>query len=112
MPRGASPQREREYNQLKDRFKKEDRYKGREEEVAARIVNKQRKQYGETKGEQQKDREGRSPDRELPIENYRHLTIPQIKSKVGKLSDKEKRQILNYEKKHKDRKGVKDLIAA
>jgi hypothetical protein len=49
MPRGASPKREREYEELKGEFKKEGRYKGREEEVAARIVNKQRAQRGETK---------------------------------------------------------------
>jgi hypothetical protein len=50
MPRGASPKREREYDELKHRFKQEGRYRGREEEVAARIVNKQRSQYGETTG--------------------------------------------------------------
>jgi len=50
MPTGASPKREREYQELKDEFKKEHRYPGREEEVAARIVNKQRAQHGETKG--------------------------------------------------------------
>ncbi len=49
MPAGASPKREREYKQLKSKFKKEKRYKGREEEVASRIVNKQRRQTGETK---------------------------------------------------------------
>ena len=49
MPRGASPKREREYNQLEEKFEKEGRYKGREQEVAARIVNKQRKESGETK---------------------------------------------------------------
>ena len=42
MPTGASPKRERE-------FKKEHRYPGREEDVAARIVNKQRAEHGETK---------------------------------------------------------------
>lgn len=49
MPRGSSPKREREYDKLKKGFKKEGRYKGREEEVAARIVNKQRAEHGETK---------------------------------------------------------------
>src|SRR5689334_5774444 len=49
MPRGASPKREREYQELKEEFKEEGRYKGREEEVAARIVNKQRAEKGETK---------------------------------------------------------------
>jgi len=49
MPRGASPAREREYKKIEKKFEKEGRYKGREEEVAARIVNKQRAQAGETK---------------------------------------------------------------
>jgi hypothetical protein len=49
MPRGASPRREREYRELTAEFKQEGRYEGREEEVAARIVNKQRAQAGETK---------------------------------------------------------------
>jgi len=57
MPRGASPKREREYKELKQEFKQEHRYPGREEEVAARIVNKQRKEHGETKA--QKSRSGR-----------------------------------------------------
>ena len=49
MPRGSSPKREREYESLKTEFKKDHRYPGREEEVAARIVNKQRERAGETK---------------------------------------------------------------
>jgi hypothetical protein len=49
MPKGASPKREREYKKLETEFKKEHRYPGREEEVASRIVNKQRAQHGETK---------------------------------------------------------------
>jgi hypothetical protein len=49
MPRGSSPKREQEYETLKHAFKQDHRYPGREEEVAARIVNKQRKQAGETK---------------------------------------------------------------
>jgi len=50
MPRGSDPKREREYRELKSKFKHNGRYRGREEEVAARIVNKQRAQRGETKG--------------------------------------------------------------
>ncbi|WP_374358120.1 hypothetical protein [Pseudoduganella danionis] len=49
MPTGASPKREREYRMLERKFKQEGRYPGREEEVAARIVNKQRAAMGETK---------------------------------------------------------------
>jgi hypothetical protein len=49
MPRGASPKREQEYQKIEKKFEKEGRYKGREEEVASRIVNKQRAKAGETK---------------------------------------------------------------
>jgi hypothetical protein len=49
MPRGASPKRERQYKKIARKAKKEGRYKGREKEVAARVVNKQRAKAGETK---------------------------------------------------------------
>lgn len=110
MPRGASPKREREYDELVDKFKKNDRYEGREKEVAARIVNKQRAQYGETKGERAKDRHGRSPDRNLPIDDYQHKTIPEVKRALKGCSDKQLKQIKRYEEDHKDRKGVKQAI--
>jgi len=110
MPRGSSPKREREYDELKDRFEKEHRYPGREAQVAARIVNKQRAQYGETKGERQKDREGKSPDRNLPIDNYQHLTVPQVKSKLQGCSKKQLERLREYEEKHKDRKTVLEAI--
>ena len=49
MPRGASPKRERQYEHIKESAKKSGRYPGREEEVAARTVNKERREKGETK---------------------------------------------------------------
>ena len=110
MPRGASPKREREYEKLKEEFHEEGRYQGREEEVASRIVNRQRAQFGETKTEKQKDVEGKSPDRNLPIENYQHLTISQVKQKLNDLPKQDLRQIESYEKKHKNRKGVFEAI--
>lgn len=106
MPRGASPKRELEYRELDRRFKKEGRYKGREDEVAARIVNKQRAQYGETKAEKKKDERGKSPDRDLPIQGYQHKTIPQISKQLSHLSGKEMEEIKRYEERHKKRKGV------
>ncbi len=110
MPRGASPKREREYEHLKKRFQEEGRYKGREEEVASRIVNKQRKMYGETKDEKQEEKRGKNPDRDLPIENYRHLTIDQIKARVGKLSGSDVKKIASYERSHKNRKTLLQAI--
>ena len=110
MPRGANQKREREYEELKDKFEHNGRYKGREEEVAARIVNKQRSEYGETKREKKKDSQGKSPDRNLPIANYQHKTISEVKSKLKSLSKKDLQKIDSYESKHKDRKGVHQAI--
>lgn len=106
MPRGASPKREHEYEELKDRFEKEGRYKGRETEVAARIVNKQRAMYGETKEDKQQEREGTDADPNLPIEHYRKLTTPQVESKAKSLSRPQLSEVEKYEKQHKKRKGV------
>jgi hypothetical protein len=106
MPAGATPKREREYKKLERNFKKEGRYKGREAEVASRIVNKQRAQYGETRAEKQKDQSGKSPDRNLPIDSYQKLTISEIDRKLGALSPAELREIRAYEAHHKNRKGV------
>jgi hypothetical protein len=50
MPAGSSRKREHEDEKLKDEFKAEQRYPGREDDVAARIVNKQRAAAGETEG--------------------------------------------------------------
>jgi hypothetical protein len=110
MPRGASPKREHEYRELKHRFKDEGRYKGREAEVASRIVNKQRAQYGETMGERHKDREGKSPDRNLPIRDYQHLTVDQVAGKLDDLSKSELKQVERYEEQHKHRKTLLEDI--
>ncbi len=110
MPLGISPKREREFKKLERQFKAERRYPGREEEVAARIVNKQRAQYGETAEEKQKDREGRSPDRGLPIADYQTLTIPQILGQLDSLSAAEIRKIRTYESRHKNRKTLLERL--
>lgn len=110
MPRGASPKREKEYEELKEKFKKSGRYKGRETEVASRIVNKQRAEYGETKQDKQQDKEGRSPDRNLPIPHYRRMTESQLEPKLEKLPKKKLQKVEKYEEKHKNRKGIKQAI--
>jgi hypothetical protein len=110
MPRGANPKREHEYEELKHKFKQSGRYKGREEEVAARIVNKQRAEYGETRQDKAEEHEGSSPDRNLPIEHYRHLTIPQVARKAENLSPKQIDKVERYEKRHKNRKGAADAL--
>jgi len=112
MPRGASPKREREYEKLEKEFEKEGRYKGREKEVASRIVNKQRAMYGETRRAKAQEDKGKSPDKDLPIPRYRHLTVPQIKSKLDGLSKRDRAKIKKYEETHKHRKTVLQLLAA
>ena len=110
MPAGASPKREREYEKLKREFKQEGRYKGREKEVASRIVNKQRSEFGETKAEKAKDRAGTSPDRDLPIADYQRLTVRQVQGRLGDLSTRDLRTLENYERKHKNRKTLLERI--
>lgn len=106
MPAGASQKREHEYKELKQRFKKEHRYGGREEEVASRIVNKQRKKFGETKGEKKKDAQGKSPDRNLPIQGYQEMTISQVSKQLDGMKASDIRKLRTYESRHKNRKGM------
>ena len=110
MPRGASPKREKEYEELKDKFQESGRYKGREAEVASRIVNKQRAEYGETKEDKQQEKQGTNPDRNLPIEQYRRLKVSQVEQKAKKLSPKQINKVEQYEKKHKHRKGALEAL--
>ena len=110
MPRGASPKREREYEELKSQFQSSGRYGKRAEEVAARIVNKQRAQYGETNGGKKEEKRGENSDRNLPLDGYRHLTIAQIKSDLESLSKGDIRKVKAYEQKHKNRKGAMEAI--
>ena len=49
MPKGSSPKREREYKKLVNEFHESHRYPKREEEVVARIINKQRSEHGKRK---------------------------------------------------------------
>ena len=111
MPRGASPKREREYEELKAKFESSGRYGGRSAEVASRIVNKQRARYGETKGAKHKVAKGRAPDRELPIRDYQHLTIAQIRAKLPGLSARARQAIRRYEELHKRRKTLLEALA-
>jgi len=54
MPRGAwSPKRERQYEHIKESERHAGRSTDRAEEIAARTVNKQRSEAGETKAAKQ-----------------------------------------------------------
>ncbi|MGK5041061.1 hypothetical protein ACQ4WQ_12015 [Janthinobacterium sp. GB1R12] len=118
MPVGASPKREREFRKLEKEFKQEGRYPGREDEVAARIVNKQRAQAGETQEAADRERPGKPAAkaaaapavRDLPIAGYQHLTVAQIRDKLGGLSAAQRKRLREYEAAHKKRKGVLDAL--
>lgn len=63
MPQGAwSPKRERQYRHIKESERDSGRSTGRAEEIAARTVNKQRAEAGETmtakRGSSKKPRSG------------------------------------------------------
>jgi hypothetical protein len=103
MPRGANAKREREYEELKSEFEREGRYPGREDEVAARIVNKQRRELGEAKEARRAEREGRHPDRSLPVAGYEHLTVAEVARRIGRLTPAEIRRLSEYERGHKNR---------
>ena len=115
MPVGANPKREREFKKLEKEFKQEGRYRGREEEVAARIVNKQRAQAGETLAAQDgaeaatashRAAPHRAAARDVPVEGYQHLTVAQIRDRLAGLSAAQLQQVRAYEVVHKKRKGV------
>lgn len=110
MPRGASPKRERQYEKRQKEFKREGRYRGREEEVASRIVNKQRNDSGETLAAKEQDRQGKSPDRHLPVQGYDRLTVDAVTSQLARLSAKEVREIRTYERRHRGRKTLLEQI--
>ncbi|WP_215404252.1 hypothetical protein [Janthinobacterium sp. JC611] len=116
MPVGASPRREREFKQLEKEFKQEGRYPGREEEVAARIVNKQRAQAGETRAAPERKKASSpasdAPASDLPIAGYQHLTVAQIRDRLGGLSDAQRQRLHAYEVAHKKRKGVLQALQA
>jgi hypothetical protein len=54
MPRAWSAKRERQYEHIKESEKKEGRSTKRAKEIAARTVNKQRREAGETKNSRKK----------------------------------------------------------
>ena len=60
-PRGVkSRKRARQYKKVLKSIKGSGRYKGRQKEVAARIVNKTRRKKGETKSRRRRSSRGRS----------------------------------------------------
>ena len=110
MPRGSSPKREREYEELKEEFEREGRYPNREEEVAARIVNKQRAQLPEIESAPEEDRRARPGESGLPIARYEHLTVAQIRARLHGLSYIQLRALELHERAHKNRSTLLQLL--
>ncbi len=54
MPKEWSAKRERQYEHIKESAKKQGKSTGRAKEIAARTVNKQRSESGETKSSKKK----------------------------------------------------------
>lgn len=54
MPTGSSDKRERQYEHIKDSYEERGKSEDKAEELAARTVNKQRRESGETKGSKKK----------------------------------------------------------
>jgi plasmid stabilization system protein ParE len=50
MPAGSSPKRERQYEHIKESYEERGVNEDEAEERAARTVNKQRREHGETEG--------------------------------------------------------------
>ena len=63
MPKAWSGKRERQYEHVKESEKKQGRSTKRAKEIAARTVNKQRAQKGETKGSSSRSRSSSSRSR-------------------------------------------------
>ena len=51
MPRSWSDKRERQYEHIKDSYEERGRPEDKAEELAARTVNKTRREHGETKAQ-------------------------------------------------------------
>ncbi len=59
MPEGSSPKRERQYEHIKESYQERGVSKDEAKERAARTVNKQRAEAGETKGSKGKSSGGK-----------------------------------------------------
>ena len=129
MPAGANSRREREFTKLEKAFKQEGRYRGREAEVAARIVNQQRAQAGETRAAQggeaanaanatnarnarnaKNNAAGPQLEGDLPIDGYQHLTVARILARLDGLSAGQRKRLRAYEAVHKKRKRLLQVL--
>ncbi|MBT2478852.1 plasmid stabilization protein [Streptomyces sp. ISL-94] len=61
MPRGSGGKRERQYEHIKESGEERGMSEGRAKEMAARTVNKERAQSGESKSSSRSSTQGKSP---------------------------------------------------
>ena len=71
MPAGSSPKRERQYKHIKSSAKQRGMSEGRAEEIAARTVNKDRAQHGESKTASPTSLNDMSPERRGGLRSHR-----------------------------------------
>ncbi len=65
MPAAWSNKRERQYRHIRDSAEKRGKPEGRAEEIAARTVNKQRREHGETKSGKKRTSGTANPNKSL-----------------------------------------------
>ena len=71
MPRGSSPNRERQYEHIKESAKERGESTGRAEEIAARTVNKERARSGEAKSASKSSKQDMSSSRRGGLRSHR-----------------------------------------
>ena len=71
MPRGSSPKRERQYEQIKESAKQRGQSTGRAAEIAARTVNKERARSGEARSASRTSTEDMSSSRRGGLRSHR-----------------------------------------
>jgi hypothetical protein len=82
------------------------RHPTREAEAADRVVNKRRPGSDVAGSSRVQSRRAEPTDRELPLQDYNRLTIPQIIDRIPSLSSDELQAIRAYERAHRRRKTL------
>jgi hypothetical protein len=82
----------------------------REEEVAARVVNKQRAERGETQEAKARERPGKSLIPSLPIAGYAQPTVDQASTQLDTLSREALKRVQSCEQQHRNRKTMLEAL--
>ena len=106
MPEAARKKNEGKVEKRRESSNKTGRFKGSEKEVAARTLNKQGGQPGETGAAGGEVKATESQDLNLFIENYDQLNVNQVAKKLKSLSPDQLEMVKCYEQEHKNRKTL------